>query len=994
MDPCDIVAQGGRQERRVGVKTLFREKTRRGRRAGVSAREKSRSLNLCSTSEATSDESLGPTNKDEEESFSKHTFPKTSSSSQVCWKPNASLADLHLKRLLENVESDLTLSLEDGYLSQDDETRRKRRCMSSDMTKSSSSPINFSYASSVQTSILNHPPDSVASTTSASEPKDMSLESTFSNDQSGSTLYSARLAASSSDSGLVHAHNKRKVFVATEAVEKGTLHRRKKANDDKINACENLIELAHSQDGVSKFAKNILSALMPLSIWGSVHNLKSLMRSVDAYIRLGRHESMTMSQIAKGIKTSKIPWLRSVRKCLKVEKVVAAEVVERDIFLNFLYWIFSSVLNSLLSCCFYVTESESTGNEVLYYRRPVWAKLLQSAASQIGSHFRQVLPDEVDCVDACGKVQRCARIQERDLPRVRFLPKKTSLRAITNLRSSKWSNGQASFRPIRNSQLYNFLHVLKASLATRPWLTGFGAFSIDTVYERHAQYRRRILGNAPPGCLAPVFYIAALDLDKCFDNVDTKQLYDLVRDILCESPPGSSALGSDQQAAQSAEDILDEELTIHRYTVAHFIHSMERTAVKGVKFTAPEGDFITFEEAVGQISQSYPSSIISDQVVYSGAQRRDLLRLLREHLFSHQVLMPLGERCRRYVQIKGIPQGSVLSPMLCNLYFGNAERKVFGSDDEVRRLSLGRCSQVTRLMDDYLFVSTDKEAVLHFLQRAHNAFKRFGGGFNPLKTRVNFPAELELEGQRINLQQVQTGVFPWCGLEINMETLEVRPSVARLLERPLRNSITVECSNTGRALRRAIKSFVRSKCHGIVLDSSLNRNVTVLHSVYSIFLVAAMRSHSFLTRLGPQGIQCNIFHVVRCIYAGIIFGARLVHSRTKTKRIRCSADSFYVSATSKDDDAEADCRLFKKSVSMVTDVQDCFCALKHGQIISLGLNAFVSVLERHRARYKYLLKHIGSKLKIVNASLSREQKNANMSVTNANCSIFQQGKWL
>ena len=70
MDPCDIVAQGGRQERRVGVKTLFREKTRRGRRAGVSAREKSRSRNLCSTSEATSDESLGPTNKDEEESFS------------------------------------------------------------------------------------------------------------------------------------------------------------------------------------------------------------------------------------------------------------------------------------------------------------------------------------------------------------------------------------------------------------------------------------------------------------------------------------------------------------------------------------------------------------------------------------------------------------------------------------------------------------------------------------------------------------------------------------------------------------------------------------------------------------------------------------------------------------------------------------------------------------------------------------------------------------
>lgn len=41
-----------------------------------------------------------------------------------------------------------------------------------------------------------------------------------------------------------------------------------------------------------------------------------------------------------------------------------------------------------------------------------------------------------------------------------------------------------------------------------------------------------------------------------------------------------------------------------------------------------------------------------------------------------------------FTQIRGIPQGSVLSPLLCNLYYGDAEKKVFQVDEVSDSFSL------------------------------------------------------------------------------------------------------------------------------------------------------------------------------------------------------------------------------------------------------------------------------------------------------------------
>ena len=92
---------------------------------------------------------------------------------------------------------------------------------------------------------------------------------------------------------------------------------------------------------------------------------------------------------------------------------------------------------------------------------------------------------------------------------------------------------------------------------------------------------------------------------------------------------------------------------------------------------------MTFKEGSERIAQEYKKSIITDSVLYAQTTPTEILKLLKAHLFSHVVNVSFGgSRRSLYTQVKGIPQGSILSPLLCTMYYGHVERLVFGSAKE------------------------------------------------------------------------------------------------------------------------------------------------------------------------------------------------------------------------------------------------------------------------------------------------------------------------
>ena len=76
------------------------------------------------------------------------------------------------------------------------------------------------------------------------------------------------------------------------------------------------------------------------------------------------------------------------------------------------------------------------------------------------------------------------------------------------------------------------------------------------------------------------------------------------------------------------------------------------------------------------------------QVVYPYSRRQEIIALLEEHITEN--LVKIGNEYSR--QVVGIPQGSVLSAILCSFCYGDLERRVFKFTDDpdcVRHTVLG-----------------------------------------------------------------------------------------------------------------------------------------------------------------------------------------------------------------------------------------------------------------------------------------------------------------
>lgn len=152
-----------------------------------------------------------------------------------------------------------------------------------------------------------------------------------------------------------------------------------------------------------------------------------------------------------------------------------------------------------------------------------------------------------------------------------------------------------------------------------------------------------------------------------------------------------------------------------------------------------------------------------------------------------------------YLQGVGIPQGGILSPLLCSFYYGHLERRMIYPFLE-RALGSGGCKgnyalnmnndgevsspsyMLIRFIDDILFISTSKKQAASFFSRLQRGFSDYNCFMNEKKFGVNFDVGQMTRSplSKVNVGEHGPSFLPWSGLLINCCTLEVQADYAKL----------------------------------------------------------------------------------------------------------------------------------------------------------------------------------------------------------------------
>ena len=407
---------------------------------------------------------------------------------------------------------------------------------------------------------------------------------------------------------------------------------------------------------------------------------RELYAKILSFVQLGRYNSVTAESLCRRSKTS-----MSVKGCRKAHtpewlhlvelgseivhrrrgKGVGAKTMHRrrQRQLQWMYWLFNDVIVPLIRIHFYVTTAEGSGNHIYYYRKPVWAALRRQNIADLGkSLYRKVSSVEAYKLLGSGSGRRLG------FSTIRFVPKKKGLRPLLNLSKRSKAIVKAPKRlgmlnaNIRNEvvefkdtnkTLEPVLAALEAERRADPAKFAGSVLSAREAYSRLQPFLRRLRAKRysrrrrGTGTRGDSVYIVSCDVERAYDTIPIRK----------------------------AIEIASQALEHETYVLMDMAVTRSRSggcAIKHVTKAVLPKKFTSFQCVARNMAMTSAPAIYNDKGSYSEVHRETLLSLLKEHLMSNIVM----DKKDFYVQQKGIPQGSVVSAILCSLHYADMERSL------------------------------------------------------------------------------------------------------------------------------------------------------------------------------------------------------------------------------------------------------------------------------------------------------------------------------
>ncbi|KAG8948061.1 hypothetical protein FRC04_010103 [Tulasnella sp. 424] len=560
---------------------------------------------------------------------------------------------------------------------------------------------------------------------------------------------------------------------------------------------------------------------------------------------------------------------------------VSDDLKKRELLNEFIYWFFDSFVLPLLKNTFYITDSGAYRNQVLYFRQDDWTKLCAPLFDRLSEGTFTKLGYSKQVAD------NVMRSRQLGYSYIRLLPKDTGVRPIVNLRRKPKAGLSI------NRVLQNAFQILSYEKTNQPDLLGASVFGLNEVYAKLKAFRKR---NLLPNQTLPKLYFVKVDVRAAFDTIDQVKLVNILHELL------------------STEDY-----NVRRWSEVNIMEGGKDARRRYMKKAKPQWEEPQFSRFAETLAKVMHNAIYIDQVHYPSADKDEILKLLEEHI--QQNLVKIGSDL--YRQKVGIPQGSVLSTLLCSFFYGDLERKHFDFCKDLRNLLL-------RYVDDYLFITTRLSMARKFLDIMSKGHPEYGCFIAPEKTLTNFDCN-EHNPNVVLPKEGKRGGFPWCGVRIDMQKLCVSADYTRLEDIHLSMTLTVQRGRKpGAAFRQRIIHAAKIRNLVIFNDTSFNGRKVVYLNIFQNFALTAMKMHCYLKSWRTDG---GIVQMTRFILA----------------TIEASIYSSFASIRRKAND-----RLAKENGATFSIQRELF--------IWLGYKAFDLVLSRKRTLYVLVLEGIQKKL--------------------------------
>ncbi|KAF5327773.1 hypothetical protein D9619_004557 [Psilocybe cf. subviscida] len=560
-------------------------------------------------------------------------------------------------------------------------------------------------------------------------------------------------------------------------------------------------EFACNHVEVYRYVVLITNALIPKSMWGSKANFKLMMKYVKEFISCRRHETLSLHYILQGFSISDCDWLIPPGPCAKKQTRVSVtdSLKRRELLEDFLLWYFDSFLVPLLRA-----KSSAFRNQILYFRHDDWETLCAPLIERLTSVTFAKLPD-----DEAGEILRQRRL---GFSFVRLLPKETGVRPIVNLRRKKGiKRGSFTTQQSINQILQAAFAILTYERTNQRDLVGASAFSRDDIYFKLKKLKN-VLPRGPKGEL-PKLYFVKVDVQACFDTIDQGKLLHILRRLLSEDVYMMQKYGQVTEASDKVK---------RNY----------------VKKAVPEDEHPHFLRHAADLANILRNTIFVDQVVYPLSKKEEILALLEEHITEN--IVKIGTDYFR--QVVGIPQGSVLSSILCSFFYGDLEKR-FG------KFMHDPLSTLLRVVDDYLFISTDRKLAKEFLDMMSRGHPEYGCFISSDKSLTNF----DYEDQLMNTVPPGEQTFPWCGYSINTRDLSITVDYTRYFACGVRSTLTVgKGRNPGKVFAYKLLQLAKAKSHAIFSDRTLNSDHVVYTNIFQNLLLTAMKMHEYICDWGAH----------------------------------------------------------------------------------------------------------------------------------------------